>query len=233
VRRMKLGDPEVQVAIDHFIDEARRSALTRRCHGVLGLAAMSTIMACVCTVGEALVARRATTAAVKRFYDEMVDKESWLLRPASATQHGIKARELLAEIRNSLAHALAMPPMVVLLPNREADKLHEKAFGPEHLTRWRLIVPDFITAAEKTIDKISEENPRLTWNPAGPPTKRRGPVDVYPAGNSRDEVTKMLWNTLGATSAGSAATATFDHIERTDTDENEGTSLTLRANSTS
>jgi hypothetical protein len=230
--RLRLDDREIRGTIAHFIDEARRSARTRRDDGVLGLAAMSTIMACVCAVGEALIGRRGTTRGIKKFFDKMIDSTSWFLPPEGTAYSDSMAKEQLVAVRHSLTHALCMPLEVTLLPNIEADELHARSLGQAHLRRWRLIVPGFIHAVEETISRLCGEHPELEWDPGG--STERAPVDVYSPATSRDEIVNMVLGTYRSSSAGSAATGTGAYPDRSDDeDEDQGTSLSYSINSTS
>lgn len=165
---MKFGDKGVQEAIAHFIEEARLCASTRRADGVLGFAAMSTIFSCMLAVGEALALAQSKRKedAYDIFYDEMADY-SWFLPPEGITRSREAAIEKLRYIRNGLAHTLMMPPEVMLLPNRAADKAHKDKFGEAHLKRWRLIVPDFIGAVERTVNQVSSKYAHVDWDPVG------------------------------------------------------------------
>jgi hypothetical protein len=189
---MKLDDKEVQDAIAHFIEEARLCAQTQRKDGVLGFAAMSTIFSCILAVGEALTGGKGGPgAAYQAFYDE-IDDHSWLLPPKGTTYSDAEAIEKLRFVRNGLAHALTMPPDVMLLPNRASDKDHEVTYGEEHLSRCRLVVPDFIDAVEETINKIGKDSPGVAWDPKGTSMGwDRGPVATLSVPRSSEEETGL------------------------------------------
>jgi len=199
MKEMKLGDQEVQEAIAHFVDEARTCAKTPRDDGVLGFAAMLSILSCMLAVGEALTGDKGgTDAARQAFYDEM-DDCSWLLPPKGTTHSDEKAIGILKDVRDGLAHTLTMPPYVMLLPNAASDKAQEDKYGEAHLKRWRLVVPDFIDAVEATIDKICRKYAHVDWDPRGKNKKcPRGPVSVLSVRESWEE---EIASSGGSTSA--------------------------------
>lgn len=229
----KLGDEQVQRAISHFITESRKSAETLRddeTGGVLGFAAMSTILACVSAVGEAIFGKRATGHAIGAFYDSMTERMQWILPPKGTSHTESQVRQLLIEIRNDLAHSLTLPLEVVLLPNRAANRLHETRYGEEHLRKWKLIVPEFIDAVEKTVRKVSHEHPTLEWDPGRQPHERRGLVDTYTVSDHDSEISNKALATLLSTSgssAGSAASATFGYPQPADWGTDDAMSITL------
>jgi hypothetical protein len=193
MKKRKLGDEEVQKAIAIYIKEARRSAETLVEYGeegVLGCPAMSTALSCVVAVGEVLIEddnkKSSTELAAETFYDFMVDKASWL-KPPVGTDHGDEeARQLLADIRDSLHHGLSLPPGVMLLPWQSA----ETELQPDDRKRWRLVVPDFIDAVDKTISKVSADpNMRCReWNAVARLRRK-----------DRDLVERRAWNTVTVT----------------------------------
>jgi hypothetical protein len=184
MQQMKFRDQQVQQAIAHFISDTRRSAETPTedtSGGIRGLAAISTILAVAVAVGEVFVeearGQESTRATVKAFYNLMVDKTSWLKPPVGTSHSDERARELLADIRDSLLHALSLPPDVMLLPDQRPDT----QLGPEERKRWSLVVPDFIDAVDKTIKKINADREKRCkpWNPSPRSKgKDREPVEI-------------------------------------------------------
>ena len=234
MKQMTLGDQQVQQAIAHFIEEARKSVETLRDDekgGVLGFAAMSTILACVSAVGETVLCKKVRVGtAIKAFYDEMTDKKQWILSPKGTTHSNSKVCKLLVDIRDDLAQSIMLPIRVVLLPNRLADKPHETQNGEKHLSKWRLIVPEFIDAVEETIRKISQERPNLPWAP-WKSWEKNGLVGTYPVAGSREGRIEIAWNTLGVPTsgsiAGSTASGTGDYPNLTIKSKNEAMSISL------
>ena len=156
---MRLGDPEVQEAIELFVKHARACVETTYDdgRGILGVAAVSTIFSCILTVGEALARaesgnprkRPSVKKAISVFYREMGDK-SWLVPPTGITLSDSDACELLAGIRNGLAHTISMPWQTMLVPSRASVQLHSQ----EH---WRIVVPDFVEEVSRTLDRLAQE----------------------------------------------------------------------------
>jgi hypothetical protein len=189
MKHFKLGDAQVQQAIANFISEARQCSRTDYEDGqggVLGLAAMSTILACVVAVGEVLLEderdRGKTQATVRAFYRQMVDKTSWLKPPVGTDHSEEHAIKLLVEYRDGLLHALGRPPWGMLSAHQPAD-----VQAREHKELWQLVVPDFIDAVEETVERLvaDPEKARYAWNPEA---EKRG-ID-------REPVKKEIWNTL-------------------------------------
>ena len=156
---MQLRDPKVQEAIGLFVKHARACVETTYDdgRGILGVAAVSTIFSCMLTVGEALARaelenprkRPTVKEAIRVFYREMGDK-SWLVPPTDITLSDSDACELLAGIRNGLAHTISMPWQTMLVPSRASVQLHSQ----DH---WRIVVPDFVGEVSKTLDRLAQE----------------------------------------------------------------------------
>jgi hypothetical protein len=174
---MQLKDREVQDAIELFAEHARICAATEYDdgRGVLGVAAMSTILSCMLTVGEALAradsedptVQPSTKASISAFYQNMEDR-LWLVPPRGRRRNDSEACTLLAGIRHGLAHAISMPWNAMLVPNAQAVHLHS-------LDRWRIVVPDFVEQVCKTLQRLTQERGDLSLDEVIKKAKR-GPV---------------------------------------------------------
>jgi hypothetical protein len=185
---LKLGAEQVQDAIKHFMEEAKQAAQTGRPvenksglpgEGVLGYAAMLTALSCLVAVGECMKGGGGIEQQVEIFHVHMIDKSSWLIPPEGITPNDKEVQKKLKEIRNSLAHCLAGPYDVILLPNRESDIEYSKKYA-NHTKRWRIIVPEFIEAVKETIDKVSDDGQYRDndWNPTRQDESTRAMADV-------------------------------------------------------
>jgi hypothetical protein len=193
---MKLGADTTKRAIRDFLDEARSCARYRKEDGVNvhGYAAMLTAFSCVLSIGEMLVIDRnrgeytqdddppwrrkrkypTDRISIQEFYKEMekiVDWRFWLFPPEGQTIDGAgdyrdKHWKLLYDLRNALVHAISINIYVAMVPDKEW------AQSEQFRQKWRIVVPDFITAVEKTCEHIVEEHDNVRWDPAGPTARR-------------------------------------------------------------
>jgi hypothetical protein len=167
--RRTISDLDVQEAIAVFIEEASTCASTR-CHGeagILGYPAMLLMFSCILAVGESLHGERdSAKVLIGAFCEELwqVDR-GWLLPPDNRRSR-VRSKDVadwLYKVRNGLVHVLEMPPKVRLLPNWASQKSGEE-------DQWRIVVPHFISAVERTIRQVTQKQPNLPWDPGPPPS---------------------------------------------------------------
>lgn len=151
---------------------------TSRTPKILGFAAMSLSLACVVSIGEALVGRKKPPGAecIKAFCKEM-QVFDWLLWPKGQTRQQTPA-DLLYRVRNALIHALSLPDTVCLVPTREI-------YYATYSARFEIgIVPSlFVTAVKKTIEDIAKRRPQLGFDLSSS-DECRSPVKVDPSPTS-------------------------------------------------
>ena len=174
---MQLKDRKVQDAIGLFVEQARICAETEYDdgRGILGVAAVSTILSCMLTVGEALAradsgdpkVQPSTKSSISAFYQEM-EYRLWLVPPRDRKYNDSDAFKLLAGIRHGLAHAISMPWDAMLVPNAQAVQLHSHE-------RWKILVPDFVEQVHKTLQRLTQERGDLPLDEVIKKAKR-GPV---------------------------------------------------------
>lgn len=191
-----LENEKVQASLAHFVKEARMCSRMKRGGGVMGVAAMSTILSCVVALGEALCQHRGQKDRelhkfFRAFHEQMTDGHSWLLPPVSGSHRDTEPWEVLYNIRNDLAHAVAMPFSTELCPDEETAR----AASPD---KWRLVVPNFVDAVKETIDKLRQELPNLSLERVmSPARRRRGPVVVLTSSTSSSDHAYQAWDTMG------------------------------------
>jgi hypothetical protein len=170
---MKLGDTRTRQLIATVMEEARICAGYQKDDrgNILGYAAMATVFQCVLAVGESLTGSRNVEGCILAVLQHMESPQSWLLPPNGQPYTHSVASEVLGNLRNSLAHALMLPPDVALLPGR--------SFMPASLrNRWRLVVPEFIDSVDSAIARATQLDGNRRWDPTGH-ANRIAPIATY------------------------------------------------------
>jgi len=148
---------QVADAANYFLDEAERCS---RSEPVMGFAAMTTALACVIAIGEALVGqpRSQDHACINAFCKKMTSLDWLLSSPTNQAQQQSPA-DILWNVRNALAHALSLPSNVVLVPT--------KASYADYSAKFEIgIVPSlFVEAVRKTIKEVISQQPTITFDP--------------------------------------------------------------------
>lgn len=117
---MKLGDQRTKQLIANFIEEARLCANYRKDDrgSILGYAAVATVFQCILAVGESLTGSRDIKGNLLAILQYMQAPQDSLLPPKGQPYDSDNAATALTNLRNSLAHALLLPPDVAMLPGR-------------------------------------------------------------------------------------------------------------------